>query len=164
MDSQLLENSQGIQFQSVKYAPDKDCAHGPSLPGADFTVVNVLYMNIRSLRNKIDDVKLLVESYANIHILIMTETWLYENEVNLFNIPNYRAVHSCREARGGGTVIYIHESMNYKELDSDNGKNCNWVTIQLIDVKVNICVVYRPPRTSVLEFCDEITNKMQIYK
>ena len=45
-------------------------------------------------------------SNKTIHIIILSESWIYENEQQFFNINYYTAMHDCRSGRGGGTSIY----------------------------------------------------------
>lgn len=66
---------------------------------------------MRSLTNKlpvIEDI-ILKQNYPD--VIILTETWLLQNECDLYNIKNYQAFHHCRESRRGGTSIYIKDGM-----------------------------------------------------
>lgn len=49
--------------------------------------LNILALNIRSLRGKLADLTNLVQSYKDeIHVLIINETWLNADETKLFNL------------------------------------------------------------------------------
>ena len=67
-------------------------------------------------------------------ILVITETWYYENETVYFGIDGYNGVHSCRETRGGGTSIYVKSSIRYcSETVSNKEKTFNYVSIDLVN-------------------------------
>ena len=51
----------------------------------------------------------------NFTILGITETWLTDNNYELYNLQNYNLVEKHRTTRsGGGVGIYLPESLNYK--------------------------------------------------
>lgn len=76
--------------------------------------LNVLYINIRSIRNKMSDINDIILTHKKIiHLIVLTETWIYPNEENCFNFNNYTALHNCRDTRGGGCSIYIREDLHY---------------------------------------------------
>lgn len=63
--------------------------------------LNILYINIRSIRNKLDELESIVLNYPEtIHIIVLTETWIYTNEQQYFNLKEYSAIHDCRDTRG----------------------------------------------------------------
>jgi hypothetical protein len=50
---------------------------------------------------------------CKIHVIVISETWVKENEKSLFNISNYKSIYSCRKNRnGGGIGIFIHDDIN----------------------------------------------------
>ncbi len=70
--------------------------------------LNVLYFNAISLRNKYTDVTQFINSFNHkIHIVVITETRLHDEEIKFFNISNYVAYYSNRKqsneyGRGSG--------------------------------------------------------------
>lgn len=109
-------------------------------------------MNIRSLQNKLDDVQCFVMS-DDCDLLLLTETWIKQNESFLYNLRNYRAVHSCRDGRGGGVSVYVKDTIRFCEIGkSDLDSKINWVCVNLSDSNLKISVVYRPPSFSSTEF------------
>lgn len=55
--------------------------------------LNMMYINIRSVRNKLEDLESMINLFNGvIHIISMTETWLYEEETNYFNLKDYVAM------------------------------------------------------------------------
>ncbi|XP_069182456.1 GRIP and coiled-coil domain-containing protein 2-like [Procambarus clarkii] len=81
-----------------------------------------------------DDVSALIETIDNkFTFIIPTETWLKEDTTQLFNMPNYSAIHNCRQIqRGGGTALYYHHELTchhelkpFNSLQSENQANCS---------------------------------------
>lgn len=108
-------------------------------------------MNTQSLRNKIEDVQCYVIN-EECDILLLTETWLNDKETFLYNLKNYKAVHSCRKTRGGGASIYIKDTIQFRELDKSNDSDkINWACIGVGDQNLKISVVYKPPSISCTE-------------
>ena len=70
--------------------------------------IHFIYLNIRSLRNKLHDLEHLIQSLSFVpHFIILTETWIFEDEINYFNIENYKQFHCTRSTRGGGVNQFI---------------------------------------------------------
>lgn len=52
--------------------------------------LNNLYLNIRSIKNRLDELNCFLKANdTELHVIALTETWLYSNEVAYYNIPNY---------------------------------------------------------------------------
>lgn len=75
--------------------------------------LNIVCVNFRSVNNKVKKLKGLLRR-NNLHILILTETWLNRDTADKFLrsvLPkNYSYVYFAREGRGGGVaIIYSNE-------------------------------------------------------
>lgn len=80
--------------------------------------LKILYLNIRSLKNILEEALLTEEEQRQNDIRILTETWIYEREIEYINIPNYQCVFKCREDnRGGGLAINLKKKLKFKELN-----------------------------------------------
>lgn len=129
--------------------------------------LNILYINIRSLRNKLDDINdIIKQSQKVIHLIILTETWIYSNEKQFFNINKYNAVHDCRNRRGGGTSIFIREEFEFIENDATiyDLHDCNIVSIILPKHKLKIFGIYRPPQSIFENFIDQLDKMLEAQK
>lgn len=110
--------------------------------------VNILYINIRSLRHKLDDLRdILNVSEKDFQVIILTETWLYSDEVTYFELPSYAAVHDCRNSRGGGVCIYIKKDIDFysEDLAFLGQHDCSVVSVHLPGLQYKLCGIYRPP-------------------
>lgn len=113
--------------------------------------INFLYFNARSLRKNFSKVNdFITQSKKMFQILLVTETWLYEDQIQYYNLSNYRAFHSTREStRGGGVAIYVHQSFDSANLLGKkcwNGNDC--LIVQLAREKLKVCLFYRQPSSS----------------
>lgn len=122
---------------------------------------NILYMNIRSIKNKCDElnVYLKMEKYD---LIALTEVWLHNNEVQYYNLQQYASVHSCRNSHGGGVSFYVREDLQYEILDIYESDNINSISIK-ID-KIVYSVIYRAPSSSNVIFLDYIEQILCKYK
>jgi hypothetical protein len=80
-------------------------------------IPNILLTNIRSLRNKVDELQLVVE-HNSADIVSLKETWLSDDILtDEISIPGYNFFRSDRQDRlGGGVGIYVKNSIPVKRL------------------------------------------------
>ena len=76
---------------------------------------SIIHLNIRSIVNKFESFKQLINSLTTPFQLIgLTETWLNDTNKDLFKLKNYDFVNMNRSTKiGGGVGIYIANQMNY---------------------------------------------------
>ena len=79
----------------------------------------VLHINIRSL-NKVREYLSLVK--RDFSVVALTETWFNDDKAaqnSLLQLPNYTPIHQIKNngQRGGGVVLYVHKSLNFKILN-----------------------------------------------
>lgn len=127
----------------------------------------MLYVNIRSMRNKLGDLNdMILANEKTIHIIVLTETWIYPNEQDFFKLHSYTSVHDCRNTKGGGCSIYIKDGINYVLNDkySVSLMDCNIVSVFLPGLNFAIFVIYRPPKNKCNEFLLEIDKLLEQQK
>ena len=72
-----------------------------------FSILNV---NIRSMRsNFLGLMKLLGNLSTRPMVIVVTETWLKDTNVNLYNIPGYNKICANRPTTGGGIILYYSQ-------------------------------------------------------
>src|SRR3989442_5504981 len=109
----------------------------------------VIYCNARSLRNKIDELRIMAQDY-NPDIIGIVETWLtdniYDSEII---IENYNMIRIDRtHERGGGIIVYVKESLPFVNITEEFCPNIDhiWVTIKDKGTHmITFGVFYRPP-------------------
>lgn len=115
--------------------------------------LNILCLNTRSCRNKMDELtQLMLDLKKTIHVIVFTETWLYTDEI--CNIIDYTAYHSCREDRGGGVSIFVLNILRSQLVLELNYDVNNFLVIEILDYNIKIMGVYNPGR-NVLMFLDK---------
>lgn len=132
---------------------------------ADFSILSI---NIRSIREKLSSLENLLQTHTTItHCIVITETWLYANETDMFDLSDYTAYHSTRESkRGGGCSIYLHNSISYsnvifnKEFD---GNNIIGVNVKTGNSIYNIFAVYRVPNSNITNFFNNFSYLLRTF-
>lgn len=115
--------------------------------------MNVLSMNIQSIRNKINNLTTYVESSKIVfHIIVLTETHIKETETKFFNLPGYSVEHCVRKSgRFGGASIFVRNDFSsfnlIHKLDIDQN---NSLLINIEKYNIKIAAIYRQ-RTSNFE-------------
>jgi exonuclease III len=117
---------------------------------------NFLYINIRSLRNKLHKLEsFLTQMNDLIHIIVLVEINLKEEEMKYYQLENYNCYHSCREGKSyGGVAMYIHTSIQSQLIVSEQFRFANFLTVELINLKYKIVGIYNPPETDKTDFIE----------
>lgn len=127
--------------------------------------LTVLHTNIRSLRNKFEDLKVMLAQTGLLpSIVVVSETWLKDYESSMFNLPGYLAYFACRNTGvGGGVAIYIRNNLQHNVIRMcNNGYYSLW--IELSDIgnlkKVFVGGYYRPPNFNLQDFLAILDNDL----
>ena len=115
---------------------------GPS--STDINSIDIFHLNTRSIRNKIDYIQGLTESYD---ILCFSETHLDDN-VDTFslNFEGYNEpIRKDRTHNGGGVMVYISSALRYvRRVDLENlNLETIWIEIKLKSYDLLLCCFYR---------------------
>lgn len=119
----------------------------------------VTHINIRSIKNKIDEMRVLLEQ-QQIDIMTISETWLTDNmENSCISIDNYSHFRCDRirpavslRSRGGGLLTYVHSRFVVDESKFQYLNSCTPnIELQVLEIKKRnnkstiIVNLYRPP-------------------
>ena len=125
-------------------------------------------INICHLKNKIDDVNLLIDSHpGKVHILGINETRLDTDvDDSLIHINNFSFFRKDAEHKDGhtGLVIYFHDSIRHfvrrrEDLETD-AVEALWIEIyQKKSASAYVCSLYRNP-ASTSEWMNDFTSMM----
>ena len=123
---------------------------------------SLLHLNIRSISNKFDSLKNLINTLNILFQIIgLTKTWLNENNKDCFTMNNYEYFGSNRLGkRGGGVCLYVSKELEYK-IRNDLTKNM--IETKFIEIVNNdgkniiVGVIYRPPNSYFATF-ESTTN------
>ena len=88
-------------------------------------LLNIIHLNARSLKNKLDELQtLLLSSNTEWSIICISETWLKSEIVKYYNLENYTLFASCRQlGEGVGTAIYVHNKFEATQRSDIAGIN-----------------------------------------
>ncbi|KAG5881392.1 hypothetical protein JTB14_012008 [Gonioctena quinquepunctata] len=120
--------------------------HGKEFEGN----IKVLHANVRSLRNKIDELEAFIAD-KQIDIICLTEHWMSESEISTTQLQGYRlAAFSARlQTTGGRTCIFIKDSISFSTINFGfnlNVEKCiEYCCVCLKDFNINILALYRSP-------------------
>jgi len=115
-------------------------------------------LNIHSLRNKMDELRLLCEEYKP-HVLCLNETWLDENiSDEELRLTGYNIIRSDRDCLGGGLAVYIADHLQFNLISIENSSNIEALWFEFIPPKSKKSLfgsLYRPPNSDASVFSKE---------
>ena len=123
-----------------------------------------LYLNARSVNNKAEEIaELIVDREAD--LCFITESWLRGTDGDAMTLQRltptgFSVLHQPRRGtkRGGGVAIIGRDELKMNEFGSESFATFEHMEVRLhtgVEL-VHICVLYRPPSTSVSTFLDEL--------
>ena len=123
-------------------------------------------LNINSLRNKFEELKMVMS--GNIDILIITETKLDKSfPTGQFLMEGYSTPFRLdRNGRGGGILIYVREDLPAKELSKhtfDNGIEGIFFELNLNKHKLLLLGTYRPPSQDKDYYFNSVSKSLDLY-
>ena len=132
---------------------------------ATLSVVNarLIYNKLQSFQNYVQD--------NNTTICAITETWLSndENDLRYKEIPppGYKILSKpCKNGKkGGGIAVVYKTSLNIKECPTSPQTSEIMEHMELTTnfkgIVCNIYIIYHIPNTSVIQFCNELSDLME---
>ena len=124
------------------------------------TEINILHLKARSLVNKLDNLRnLLNETATTWHVISISETWIAQNIEKKYNLSGYQSLFCSRNiGAGGGSAIYIKSYMCSERLDCPAFTTAEIACAQIhIDnTSIIVCQIYRSPSTDKFQFSVEL--------
>ena len=131
--------------------------------------LKILNLNIGNMhRNFVNLLAFLDEINFQVDIIILTETWLDNESVKLYNLPGYKKSFINRPTRGGGILAFIGNSIKFETKMDLSGILCTHEALVLNinpgqKNSINIYCIYRPPCNDLKAFTLFMKN-MKILK
>ena len=121
------------------------------------------HLNINSIRNKFEELKLLVKD--SLDLIIITETKIDNSFIiNQFLIDGFSMpFRADRDKHGGGILVYIRESINARLLEIHNDIEGIFFEINLRNRKWFICATYNPHKNLCKTFFECLTCSIEQY-
>ena len=126
-----------------------------------------IHQNIRSLRKKLNELRVFLTQRPRIYIIALVETWLNSNisdaEVSLPGFTLFRRDRLVK--KGGGVAVFVSESINAVRRSDLEIDESVWIEIFLPKSKgLLFGTFYRPPSESVsqpdLDYMDRFYNSL----
>jgi len=164
-------NSEGDREEDILDNIRTHCDYYHSVTDIDGSF-NVIHLNVRSIKNKFDDLhNFLVSTGITWDIICIAETWLKNDIIEYYNLDHYNMFASCRNTgEGGGVAVYIHDKYDVKERTDLQSIDCETsfveLTFNLRSGSKNILVgeIYRPPNHSskiLLDYMENLLEKLE---
>ena len=103
----------------------------------------------------------------NLDVCALTETWIKEgdNTMAIQLCPDgYSSMFIPRAGRLGGGIAIVYKSditLKSKTIYNYQTMECADFLLDFENVLVNLCVIYRPPNTSIVAFCEDLTDHQE---
>nr|XP_053636139.1 uncharacterized protein LOC128691346 [Cherax quadricarinatus] len=126
--------------------------------------LSVLNYNIRSLSKHYDDLLALLESLKTpFSCIILTETWLKQDTIDIYPLPGYTAIHNCRPNQvGGGIAIYYSNQLSCISTTCFSDEYGEYIfanfTVKNLKTPITICAIYRIPHTNIPNFSEKLKS------
>lgn len=125
--------------------------------------VKLIQQNIKSLRKNFDVWLLKLQSLEIIpDIIVLTEVWIEDYEMNLFQIPGYCMYAKCNSLyRARGVVMYVTNNLVSRELDKINVRSADCIHVEVVlrnNLTYDLIGVYRLQEFSSQMFLKEFDN------
>ena len=120
-------------------------------------------VNCHSIVNKTSEFKVELTD-QKLDVCALTETWIREGDVTTaiqLCPEGYSAVSIPREGRIGGGIAIVYRldiTLRSKSVYNYQTMECADILLVFQNRLVNLCVIYRPPDTSIAAFCDDLTD------
>lgn len=156
----------------INLAPDMTYSTAISKRFEGDKALNILYVNMHSIVGRMDILSSWLSSLPIIpDVVVVAETWLFDTEVNFFNLSNYTAFHGPARrwldaVRGDGVAVYVRNDRNLDPslLEGIHFGHSNILLLKLAGINIHIAAVYRPSSTSVDELCGELAILLAEHK
>ena len=133
------------------------------------TKFSLIHLNIRSLANKFDSFKNLINTLdTNFQIIGLTDTWLNNNNNDCFTLNEYEFLGSNRtQKRGGGVGLYVSKHLEFKnrnDLDKNIEDTIETKFVEIINnygKNIIIGVIYRPPNNNFDVFKNAMNENLE---
>lgn len=133
---------------------------------------SLCHLNIRSMKHNLHDFYLYLKCLNyDFSIMGISETWLRDDNCDLYALPGYSFVEEHRVTKtGGGVGIFINESIPFKKRDDlcifNEYVECITIEIEkhvfAFPKNVIISVIYRPPGSDVNSFIENINTLLGV--
>lgn len=121
--------------------------------------LNILSINIHSLRNKLDILEAEIARVGDIGIVVVSETWIEPGTESFYNLNGYVSYHEVRADGYGGLSVLVRNNMIHTLMNSETSNNVHIMSIKLQSTR--IIAVYRQPSNNINTFLDLLDKSLE---
>lgn len=120
---------------------------------------NILYLNINSLRENLEELEFISKERPGIFFIVLTGIKISQQQNATFNIHNYRAHFNNRGDGKAGVALYVHQSMISTEIINNYTENVHQLAVQIHSLGIKLGVIYTESETK-KEIALQMYNEM----
>lgn len=140
--------------------------HSINCTNAEFKF-NIIYLNINSLLNKIDDIEIMIEDFKDkgilVHFIALTEVRLDDSVCQFYNLPNYNSFYCKKQKNSGGVALFCHQSLSCSPCFQISIANVEILCVSVMPLNIKICVLYKQPPVTFLNFYPIVESFLEKY-
>lgn len=124
-------------------------------------LINILHINIRSVRKNFDELLLLIETYnlELLDVIVLSECWQIEY-IDNFYIPNYRTYYNNSKInQNDGVLIYVKNTITSTMTNTNlplSNITLSSLYLKIHNTNITVTACYRSPSTDPNLFIDEL--------
>jgi Reverse transcriptase (RNA-dependent DNA polymerase) len=131
--------------------------------------LNIFHLNIRSIKNKLDELKILIRNLnSRPDVIIISETWLLPENCDFINLDGYTAVHNCRPVNylvgNGGLSIFVCNNIDFDIIKNELYLQNHAILINLKKQNVKLGALYRDSTAGTIDgYLNYLDNLLETY-
>lgn len=128
------------------------------------SVLKCFHLNARSVRNKVDEFSILLDSFSfPFDVIMISETWLTDSDT--FELPSFSTFTLNRKtSRGGGVCILVNDHFKCEILNEFSYLKDDVEILSVISGNIVMSVVYRPPSGNMDSFLETMESYLSLAK
>ena len=98
------------------------------------SALKIVYLNARSLKNKIDTLHEVLFCIRDTDVLAISETWINAHQALFYQLEGFNAMHNHRLLQeGGGVCFFVRKGITTELIDSCNeAGNILWISVRTV--------------------------------
>jgi len=152
MDKKTVNPLQIMKINNEYLDSDSKSGHSKTL---NRCILKVIHLNIHSLPDKFDKLKLLlISTKLDPDLILLCETFLNDKNQNLYQLIGYQFISKPRVNKAcGGVAIYVKNELNFKmrnDISPHTEGIFETIMIEIINKEKRYIIgeIYRPPNTN----------------
>lgn len=128
--------------------------------------LQLMHSNTRSLRSKLDEMENLLNTTKKMDALLLSETWLDNNDTDYYSIADYSFYHAMKTTgTGGGCAIYFNNDWEHNLIYKiEKAHRILAVCGRNPSKSITLICAYNPPINKIETFLDDLEETINNVK